>query len=254
MQLICYDRSVPETHSFSIRTEVFEGPLDILLELIEKRKLLINDISLASVTDEYMAYVTSLDDHPLRETAQFVLVASTLLLIKSRSLLPVLTLTNEEEAAIEDLEHRLKLYQIYRNASAHLKSMYGSHTLYERPYQVAKTPLFIPDRFTNTGALREAMLSVLTNLPKKKHARVNVSVKTIVSLEDMMKRLEKRIMHQFKIGFRDFSGNAAERPQVIVSFLAVLELVKQGIVMVRQEARYADFQIEREGVDTPNYS
>ncbi len=244
---------MPETRAFSIRTDVFEGPLEVLLDLIEKRKLLINDIALSAVADEYIAHVNSLEAHPLRETAQFVLVASTLLLIKSRSLLPVLVLTEEEEASIEDLEHRLRLYQLYRNASVPLKARFGTLLLHSRTFRAPTTPLFLPDRYTQVAALSDAMRTVLTNLPKKQRLQASVAVKKIVSLEDMMRRLEERILKQFKIGFRDFAGTV-ERPEVIVSFLAVLELVKQGLIMVEQQTRYADFAIEREGIDTPRYS
>src|ERR1700681_3762327 len=73
-----------------VKTRVYEGPLDLLLELIEKRKLLINDISLATVTDEYIARINSMPEMPVGETAEFVALAATLLLIKSRSLLPML--------------------------------------------------------------------------------------------------------------------------------------------------------------------
>lgn len=243
-----------EPHPFAIRTDVFEGPLELLLDLIEKRKLLINDISLAAVTDEYMAYVSNLEEHPLRETSQFVLVAAALLLIKSKSLLPILNLTEEEEASIEDLEQRLKLYKLYADASISLKRQFGTRMLYERPHKADDTPLFLPDSYATAAKLHEAIGSVLANLPKKSIPKTKVAVRTIVSLEDMMKRLEERINTQFKTTFASFAGDPKERPQVIVSFLAVLELVKQGMVMVRQKKRFADFDIERERVDTPHYT
>jgi segregation and condensation protein A len=81
----------------SVKTSVYEGPLDLLLELIEKRKLLINDISLAAVAEEYISKVNGMDELPVGETAEFVALAATLLLIKSRSLLPSLELSGEEE-------------------------------------------------------------------------------------------------------------------------------------------------------------
>ena len=82
---------------FEVKTSAFEGPLDLLLDLVEKRKLLINDISIAEVTDEYMRQVSLMQELSLPNTAQFVALAATLLLIKSKSLLPVLELTQEEE-------------------------------------------------------------------------------------------------------------------------------------------------------------
>ena len=241
---------------FSIKTEVFEGPLELLLDLVEKRKLLINDISLAVVTDEYMAYVATLEregGNNIGDTAHFVLIAATLLLIKSKSLLPVLDLTDEEEASIEDLETRLKLYKIYKDAGIQIRAQFGARMLYVRPFAPATNSLFLPDPYTTTGNMQEAIRRVLLNLPKKAVQRVQVAVRKVVSLEDMMKRLEERITKQFKLSFSKFS-ESGERANVIVSFLAVLELVKQGIIMARQSSRFADFDIERETIDTPRYS
>ena len=101
----------------TVKTSVYEGPLEVLLELIEKRKLLINDISLASVTDEYIARVNTMPHLPVGETAEFISLAATLLLIKSRSLLPNLQLSEEESRDIKELEYRLALYQLIKEAS-----------------------------------------------------------------------------------------------------------------------------------------
>src|SRR6185436_4016858 len=102
---------------FAIEAGDFKGPLEALLDLIESRKLSISDVSLASVTDAYISYVESLPEMPLGETAQFVLVASTLLLIKSRSLLPLLELSEEERESVEELERRLAQYSLIRKTS-----------------------------------------------------------------------------------------------------------------------------------------
>ena len=245
------------TESFAIKTDVFEGPLELLLDLIEKRKLLINDISLAAVTDEYMQYVAKLQEetkkHPTQETSHFVLVASTLLLIKSKSLLPVLELTPEETASIEDLEYRLKLYQTYRRAGKCITETFGKNILHERRFVPSETPMFVTDTYTQTSALHTAILDILKNLPKKVIKKA-VSVKKVISLEEMIDRLKQRVTQQFRLSFIDFSSESKDKTVVIVSFLAVLELVKQGEVMVHQESRYSDFNIEREGIDTPKYS
>lgn len=237
--------------SFAVQTNVFEGPLELLLQLIEKRKLLINDVSLASVADEYMRYIEAQHDHPLAETAQFVSVASTLLLIKSRSLLPVLDLTDEEEKNIDDLHERLKLYQIFRTAGADIQKQFGKNILHERIYRPNTTPVFTPDARVTQSALRDAIHELLQNLPKKIFKK-DVAVQKLISLEEMMGKLHQRVVRQFKMSFADFSGGG-EKSEVIVSFLAVLELVKQGMVVAHQHARFADFDIEQEGVDTPKY-
>src|SRR3989344_7599778 len=117
---------------YLVKTHIFEGPLDTLLSLIEKRKLFINDISLAKVADDYIAYVKSLSDFPIADSAHFILIASTLVLIKSKSLLPQLTLTEDEQHSIEDLEARLSEYQKYKALAVHLRERFGIHTEYLR--------------------------------------------------------------------------------------------------------------------------
>ena len=102
---------------FTIKQESFEGPLDLLFSLIEKRKMHISDVALAKVADDYIKYVQSFEDMPVSESANFILVASTLTLIKSKSLLPILDLTEEEQSDIDDLENRLKEYRKYKSLS-----------------------------------------------------------------------------------------------------------------------------------------
>src|SRR3989338_11100179 len=94
---------------YTVSRNVFEGSFDFLLDLIERRKLHIHDISLSEVADDYLSYIETLGEFPTKDAAHFLVIASTLVLIKSRSLLPGLALTPEEETSIDDLEGRLKL-------------------------------------------------------------------------------------------------------------------------------------------------
>jgi segregation and condensation protein A len=237
---------------FNIQTERYSGPLDLLIDLIEKRKFLVNDISIASVTDDYMAYVAQFEKNPLREMADFIVLASTLLLLKSKSLLPVLELTEAEEENIESLERRLKLYQIFRNAGKTLSDIFGNSRSYERRFVPDKNPLFITDSFTEISALRSALTDVLNNLPKKVE-KPKVHVKTVVSLETMIHRLKERIENQLKLTFKEFTGNTSEKTTIVVGFLAVLEMVKQGGVLVSQSGRFHEIEIERESAGVPKY-
>lgn len=237
---------------FEITTEVYSGPLDLLIDLIERRKLLINDISLATVTDDYMRHVAMMEQNPLKETAEFVVLASTLLLIKSKSLLPILDLTEEEEESVEELEQRLRLYQIYRNAGKILENIFGKRMSYERRYIPALQPLFITDRYTETEALAEAIGEVMERLPKKV-TKPKVNVRKVVSLEEMIHRIQERIERQLSFKFKDFTGDSKEKTTIIVGFLAVLEMVKQGTVLVRQTALFHDIEIEKDGSGAPKY-
>lgn len=240
------------TESFSIQTDVFSGPLELLIELVEKRKLLINDISLAEVTDEYMRYVSDMQERSLPHTAQFVQLAATLLLIKSKSLLPVLELTQEEEASIEDLEDRLKLYAIFREAAQEVEGQFGQHIMHERTYVPPVQPLFHPDEQCSTDNLANALLSILTELPKTE-SKPKVQVKPTVSLEQMIDRLHQRIKKQMRLRFSELVAEEPERRNHIVGFLAILESVKQGSVLVAQQRHFADIDIEHAAFKTPSY-
>ena len=238
--------------AFAVKTPVFEGPLELLIELVEKRKLLINDISLAAVTDEYMARVSEMQERSLPNTAQFINLAATLLLIKSKSLLPVLDLSDEEEGNIEDLQERLKLYQIYRSAAKTIQGAYGRLTMHERSFVPPNEPIFMTDQYTNPGTLRAAAERVLHNLPKTE-PKPTARVRTVVSLEEMISRLHARIEREITLTFKDLIKDETEKGSVIVGFLAILESVKQGSILVAQARRFEDIEIERDGKGVPLY-
>ncbi len=238
---------------FAVKTEVFEGPLELLIELVEKRKLLINDISLAAVTDEYMQRVSLMQELSLPNTVQFVTLAATLLLIKSKSLLPVLELTEEEEGSIEDLTERLRQYQIYRDAAAPINVMFGHNMLYEAQYTPPREPLFVTDGYCTLDEMSEAMTRVLHNLPRETIPKAKATVRPTISLEDMMSRLQKRITQQLRTRFSDIRRDEPEHKNVIVGFLAILELFKQGDILIIQSGRFEDIHLESEKAGTPTY-
>ena len=234
-----------------VKTAVYEGPLELLLELIEKRKLLINDISLASVTDEYICRVKAMEELPVGETAQFIALAATLLLIKSRSLLPNLELSEEESHSIKELEYRLAVYQIIKEASRGLNRQLNEMPLWEGSAPEPE-PLFIPDESATLASLRAAARLLIEGFPKfaelPKHA-----VKKVISLEEMIERLASRVSSAMKLSFKEFAKGSSERHEVIVGFLALLELVKQGILKATQTEKFGDIHLESERVSTPSY-
>lgn len=240
------------TTAFAIKTETFEGPMELLIELVEKRKLLINDISLATVTDEYMQTVAAMQELSLPNTAQFVSLAATLLLIKSKSLLPVLDLTEEETASIEDLEERLKKYQVYRDISLELQAKFGKTNSYTPEYTPPNQPVFMPDTHCSISALNDAMREVLTALPKVEEKPV-AKLKPTVSLEDMMDKLRKRIETQVLTRFSDIRAREPEHKNVIVGFLAILEIFKQGNIIITQANRFEDIHLELDKQGIPKY-
>lgn len=242
---------------FRIKTEEFEGPLDLLLTLIEKRKFLINDISLSKVTDDYISYINSLPKISLRKTSEFVLTASTLLLIKSKSLLPTIQLTQEEEESIEDLEIRLKIYKRLQEASVHTKDAFGKNISFKGAGYSVDDPIFVSDKNIQKETLKNLAFGVINLLPKKEKLK-QITVSKVISLEEMIIRLTERIKTGLQMSFKEFSNSKGSVPKeekvnVIISFLAMLELVKQGIINAHQHDDYEDIQMETKEITTPSY-
>ena len=238
---------------YQIKTEEFEGPLELLLDLVEKRKLFVNDISLAQVADDYIAHLKQFEKMPVDFVSNFLIVAATLVLIKSKSLLPTLSLTPEETQDIEELEARLKEYQRIRELSLHVKKLFGTNILFQKGQMRTREAVFVPSKEIEITGIFSAMRDVIARFPKKV-ALPKVVVKKVISLEEMMNRLTTRITSSLKMGFREFAGvGKEEKVNVIVSFLAMLELVKQGILAVTQEHPDADIHMETGVLDTPKY-
>ena len=241
------------SQALHVKTPVYEGPLDLLLELIEKRKLLINDISLAQVADEYITRVNSMEELPVGETADFVALAATLLLIKSRSLLPTLALTDEESQDIKELEYRLAVYKLVKEASAGIRGAFKNPMLHEGE-RVEPEPIFVPDIKVTVQSLFDAAQGLIMGFPQA-IALPKVNIKKIVSLEEMIGRLQERVATAMRLSFKEFSGQGKrEKTEVVVSFLALLELVKQGIIKATQTEEFGDIVLESDSVSSPTYN
>ena len=244
----------PTTSSFHIHTEAFEGPFDLLVTLIEKRKLHISDVSLAQVADDYIQYVNNQETFPVEETAAFIVVAATLLLIKSKNLLPVLELTEEEESDVEDLERRLKLYKKFRRIALLITPQWGKHILFARSYTPEKEPIFVPDSSITKESLKSTMQDLLTKTRQQFTPIPKAKVQKVISLEAMMDRLSQRIQKSLSLSFNEFASvGKAEKIDVVVSFLAMLELVRQGALSVAQKGAFQDIELSATDVSAPKY-
>lgn len=239
--------------NYKIKTEVFEGPLDLLLGLIEKRKLFINDVSLSQIADDYISYIKNSGELSVKNSSDFVLIASTLMLIKSKSLLPTLNLTIEEEQSIDDLEERLKVYKRIKDLGKHISKRFGKQIIFSKSYSVSYEPVFSPDKRINRKDIFSSIKEVLRNIPVKE-ITPKAMVKKVISLEEVVDDLTKRIKLNIKMSFSDFSSKGkGEKIDIVVSFLAMLELVKQGVVSVKQNSNFGDIDIENTDVSTPVY-
>ena len=241
-----------EKEAYKVKTLNFEGPFGVLLNLIEERKLFINEISLAEVTEDYLKYINSITDLDPSEIASFIVVAATLILIKSRSLLPNLNLTPDEEGDIKNLEERLKLFELYSRLGNNIKNNFGENIIFAPLERKSSNVLvFLPDEQITKESMMSYVHGALGKIPQKVFLP-NIEVRKVISLEEMINKLTERIESSIKFNFKEFAGKAdtkEERVVVIVGFLAMLELVRQGILSVAQENNFEDIIIEKQEIE-----
>lgn len=237
--------------TYTVKLEAYEGPLELLLDLIEKRKLLVNELSLAQVTDDFIQHVRGQAEFPMDEAANFIGIAATLLLIKSKSLIPDLALSEEEEEDVEDLKRRLVAYEQAREASRALSRIFGRTVMVSRGER-APEPVFAPSRDMTLERLHTALGEALAALEKQEQLP-EARVRPLVTIEEMMDRLTDRVQRALSMSFKEFTGDVKEKVEVIVSFLALLELVKQGVVDALQHDHFADIKITNSQAAVPKY-
>jgi segregation and condensation protein A len=227
--------------NYQIKLEHFEGPLDLLLHLIEQQELDITKVSLAKVADQFIEYVNSCTKWNPDEVADFLLVASKLLLIKSKILLPSLNIDDEEAG---DLEKQLKIYKEYYEASKVIDTMIKQKRFTftrEKPIRVF-TPKFSPPkklRLENLGLIFVEVLKRIepvVNLPKD-------VIKKTITITEKINQIKKYILEKVSFGFKRLLNNGGNKTEVIVSFLAMLELVKQRVIEVKQGEMFEEIEI-----------
>lgn len=238
------------TERFAIETTSYQGPLETLLDLIESRKMSISDVSLADVADAYLAYVEKLPAMPLAETSQFVLVASTLLLIKSRTLLPTIQLSEEERESVEELERRLARYALFRKAAKELKKEWGRAPLY-LPRRAPLRPSVFSPAEAAVASIYTAGQRLINMLPKPEEL-AKAAVAPVIALEDVIAHLKQRLNTAFRARFSELT-RSKDKHETIVYFLAMLELVRNGSASISQEKLFEDITIEIESSGIPRY-
>ncbi len=236
--------------SYQVKTLNFEGPLEILLGLIEKRKLFINEISLASITDDFITYVKSLPKTDLDSYASFISIAATLILIKSRSLIPNMELSADEEQDISALERRLELYKIIKDIGVEIAEQFGKQIIFPRLETKIEMKVFTPDQAITLQSMFSNMQDVIQAIPEPEPVKPEVAVMKIRSLEDTINDVIERVTSKLKMSFKEISssipGEGKERKVgVIVSFLAMLELVRNGFMHAEQEGDFQDINLEK---------
>ena len=227
---------------YQINTEKFSGPLDLLLALIEKEELPISEVSLAQVTGEYLKFINE-NEVPADELADFLTVAARLLLIKSNSILPA---PEQEKIDQSNLAAQLRLYRAFIEVAGKLENLYTSDAvLFDRPYvPLPVEPGFRPPENTTINVLAEAFRSLLKKL-EPFFSLHQASLERVASVEERIRDIHQAIMKRAKFVFSDVVGLAKSRADVVVSFLALLELVKQRVVKVQQSNAFEEIFLTR---------
>ncbi len=232
---------------YEVRLDQFSGPMEKLLELIEEQKLEITQVSLAAVTGDFIKHVEGLGERvDSNILADFVVVASRLLLIKSKTLLPSLELTEEEQGDIVDLELRLRLYQEYKLANAHIQKLWNrNQPAYSRPLLSAlgERSFFYPPKNVDVKKMESAMQGLFTVLqgllPETKKIKI-----AVVSLQDKIAELTTRLSEAAEHNFKGLSSSK-NRNEVIVLFLAVLHMLANRLMHAEQGDTFGDIKLKR---------
>jgi len=229
---------------YAVQLPVFEGPLDLLLELIERAELDITRVSLAQVTDQYLEYLRLVPAHDLADLAAFLVVAARLLQIKSEALLPRPPSREPgEEDPGDALARQLIAYKKYKQVAVLLAER---ETAGLRTYLRVAPPPSVEPKLDARGltfeALQRAMLDVL--LEAARGPALNEVVRpSIVRIRDKIRLLLESLRRNGRTTFRQMLTHARTRLEIVVSFLAILELVKRQQVVVQQAELFGDIEV-----------
>ena len=250
---------------WEVQLEQYKGPLDALLQLIEDRKLPISQINLAQVTGDFLEYLQHATPAHIvpekraeytRLLADFILIASRLVLIKSKSLLPDLTLTQEEERDIQELEERLRVYQHLKPAMRIINRLWSEgQQQFSRPYLFGVGKSFLqssPHMFYPGGTvvsenLTASLEKLFLSLEKILYEEVAVTEK-IRSLEEEMRSVLERLSSLGNINFARLSAERS-RGEVIIIFLAILHLARDRSITLDQGDTFAEIVIGTQAED-----
>lgn len=228
---------------YKVEQEAFSGPLGLLLNLIENQELEITKVSLAKVTDQYVTYINTTANIPIDDIADFLVVAAKLIYLKSKALLP--TLQMEEDGI--DLDKQLKMYKLYLDATKRIERLIHlkNFNFAREKYPTGLIEGFNPPKKLSLERMKQIFellikrLEPILVLPKKQLERV-------VSIREKIQHIRDTVLKQATTTFCTLVGEKAGKLERIVSFLAILELVKQKIISVDQETHFSDFSISKQ--------
>ena len=233
---------------YKVQTPIYEGPLDLLLGLIERAELDITTISLAMVTDQYLAYIHSLEQADPEELSAFLVIAAKLVQIKSEALLPR---PPERELGEEDpgsdLVEQLRMYKRFKEIGAWLLERQAQHLhTYLRVAPPPKIDARLDLSNLTLADLHESAGAVFGRAEEKKSLGTVISAPKI-TIREKIDLINRTLQDMQRANFRGLLSGKATRIEIVVTFLALLELVKRYHVEAHQDALFGDIFFERRG-------
>ena len=239
-----------ETTKYPIKIDNFEGPLDLLCHLIDKNKVDVCDIKISEITDQYLDYINAMEEMNLEIASEFLVMASTLIYLKSKSLLPK-EVENEEEISEEELIRRIIEYKKYKEISLKLKEMFNenSKVFFKNPDEV-KLPKQKLEVEYNKEVLTEAYASII----EKSSQRLNKNAKNIekiaivehYTVAEKVKDMFRELIHSKKFVFNKlFSSKKCNREEIVTAFTGLLELSRRSKVITEQNIIFGDITVQK---------
>lgn len=239
-----------ETTKYKLKLENFEGPLDLLCHLIDKNKMDIYDINLSEITDQYIDYINKMEKMNLEVTSEFLVMASTLLYLKSKNLLPS-QVEDEKELTEEELLQRIIEYKKYKEITKKLKEMYENNNKI-----VCKLPekIELPKQNVEVNYEKQKIAEIYSQIIAKNASRLNQNAKNIekiaitdtYTVTDKVKEMFRELLHHKKFVFNNlFPNKKCSKPEIVTAFTGLLELSRKNKVLTNQEELFGNILVEK---------
>lgn len=242
-----------ETKKYSIKIDNFEGPLDLLCFLIDKNKMNIYDVNLSDITDQYIEFLNAMEEMNLEITSEFLVMASTLLYLKSKKLLPKQE-EEEEEITEEELIRRIIEYKKFKEISKTLKENYK---LYSNRFYKGQEEIKLPKQKLEKDYEPEKIPEIYRLLVERNSVKINQNAKNIekialvdkYTVAEKVREMYKILTKQKKFIFNKlFAINKKEKQEVVTAFSGLLEMSRRSKVETSQEELFGDIIVEKKNV------
>lgn len=232
----------------TFKLENFSGPLDLLLTLIKKSKLDIEDIQISDLTEQYLDIMKDISKVDMEVASEFIEYAALLIEIKSKKLLPKIVDTEEDELDPEYiLKLRLREYQMFKEVNEKLGKLESNDKFYKAPEKEAnKFRIIIKDM--EIDKLLDAFVGIMHKVNKiEKSKESKEIIKETFTVEQKISSIKDTLISRSKLKFSELFLDTSSRDEVITTFMALLELIKMQVIRVSQDDLFSDIQIEKTG-------